>query len=158
MWFEYSELINSSGSGKGPNREKAVCKTLLVEDNHSFRRDLKDLLSQEFPFMVVEEAADGTEAMEKVEGFVPDLIFMDIKLPREDGLKLTRRIKSGRAEMVIVIFTGYDLPEYRMAARQSGADYFLSKQSSTRKEILTLVQSILSGKRCTCCRQGEWRP
>ncbi len=119
-------------------------KTLIVEDNATFRQSLKATLETEFPLMVIEEAEDGKEAMERVTTFRPDLIFMDIKLPGETGLDLTKRIKTNDTSIVIIILTSYDLPEYRQAAQQYGADYFVSKGSSTREEILELVRSISS--------------
>ncbi len=121
-----------------------MLKTLIVEDNATFRQSLKATLETEFPLMVIEEAEDGKEAMEKVTTFRPDLIFMDIKLPGETGLDLTKRIKTNDTSIVIIILTSYDLPEYREAAQQYGADYFVSKGSSTREEILELVRSISS--------------
>ena len=117
-------------------------KTLLVEDNAPFRQSLKEMLSERFPAMGVEEAEDGEEALEKIEAAVPHLVFMDIKLPGENGLEVTRKIKARYAEIRVVILTSFDLPEYREAAKQHGADYFLSKESSTRADILTLVASI----------------
>jgi len=123
-----------------------MLKTLIVEDNATFRQSLKATLETEFPLMVIEEAEDGKEAMERVTTFRPDLIFMDIKLPGETGLDLTKRIKTHDTSIVIIILTSYDLPEYREAAQQYGADYFVSKGSSTREEILELVRSISSNR------------
>lgn len=123
-----------------------MLKTLIVEDNATFRQSLKATLETEFPLMVIEEAEDGKEAMERVTTFRPDLIFMDIKLPGETGLDLTKRIKTNDTSIVIIILTSYDLPEYREAAQQYGADYFVSKGSSTREEILELVRSISSNR------------
>jgi DNA-binding NarL/FixJ family response regulator len=118
-------------------------KTLIVEDNASFRNTLLDILSAQFPSITIEEAADGREALEKVDSFHPHLIFMDIRLPGENGLVLTQKIKTKYPEVVIIILTSYDLPEYREAAYRYGANYFIVKGSSTNQEILALVESIL---------------
>jgi DNA-binding NarL/FixJ family response regulator len=117
-------------------------RTLIVEDNTSFRRILKDILLRRFPEMPVEEAADGIEALQKVAASVPDLIFMDIRLPGENGLELTRKIKKENPAVTVIILTSYDLPEYREAAQRYGADHFLTKGSSTEDEIVALVSSI----------------
>jgi DNA-binding NarL/FixJ family response regulator len=69
---------------------------------------------------------------------------MDIKLPGENGLEVTRKMKARYSNIIVIILTSYDLPEYREAAGQFGADYFLSKGSSSREEIMTLVDSIYS--------------
>jgi DNA-binding NarL/FixJ family response regulator len=120
-----------------------VFKTLIVEDNVTFRQSLKEVLDAEFPSMDIEEAADGTEALQKVGTFDPHLIFMDIKLPGTNGLELTRKIKGDNANVTIIILTSYDLPEYRAAAAEYGADHFIPKGSSSREELLKLVYSVL---------------
>ena len=124
--------------------EKKRCKILIVEDNAIFRQTLKGLLDTRFPFISFEEAWDGREALKKVNDFLPDLIFMDIKLPGESGLQLTKKIKNSYPEIIIIILTNYDLPEYREATKQKGADYFLTKGYSNIQEIMALVDSILS--------------
>ena len=121
-----------------------VFKTLLVEDSTTFRQSLREVLSTQFPSMLVAEAADGDEALEKVDTFDPHLIFMDVRLPGETGLELTRKIKESHPEMTIIILTSYDLPEYRKAAYEYGADSFLIKGSSTREEVVSLVESLVS--------------
>ena len=122
-----------------------MLKTLIVEDNTTFRQSLKELLCARFPFMDVEEAGDGEEALQKIAGLVPDIIFMDIKLPGENGLQITKKVKAEYPEIIVIILTYYDLPEHREAAFQCGANHFLSKGTSTQ-EVVELVQSIVSGK------------
>jgi len=117
-------------------------KVMLVEDDEGFRRSLAGLLKSRFPSMVLEEAADGTEAMEKAKSFLPQLIFMDIKLPGQNGLEITSRIKALHPNIDVVFLTGYDFPEYRDAARKCGAYCFLSKGSSTADEIQHVVEEL----------------
>ena len=124
---------------------KKMYKVLIVEDNDHFRQTLRSLLDARFPSMSFEEAREGSEALEKVSAFDPDLIFMDIKLPGQSGLELTKRIRHSNAEVKIIILTSYDLPEYREAARVGGANHFISKGSCKAEEILALVETILSG-------------
>ncbi|MBI5967769.1 MAG: response regulator transcription factor, partial [Deltaproteobacteria bacterium] len=111
--------------------------------NDIFRQLLTDTLSTQFPHMVIEEAADGREALPKVEALLPDLVFMDIKLPDENGLELTQKVKTKYPETIVVMLTNYDLPEYREAAHRIGANYFIVKGSTTNEEIVTLTDSIL---------------
>jgi len=94
--------------------------------------------------MSLDEARDGKEALEKLHAYRPDLIFMDIRLPGESGLEVTKKIRRSHCQATIIIFTSYDLPEYREAARTNGANYFMSKGSPTSEEILALVDTILS--------------
>jgi DNA-binding NarL/FixJ family response regulator len=120
-----------------------VFRTLIVEDNPLFRQTILEILATQFPSMVLEEAADGKTALERIEDALPDLIFMDIKLPGENGLHLTEHIKRRHPEVVVVILTSYDWPEYRDAAYKFGANYFIMKGSSSNKEIVELIESIL---------------
>lgn len=117
-------------------------KILIVDDNATFRQSLKGILFNSFPLITLEEAADGMEALKKIEDFLPDLVFMDIKLSGENGLQLTQKIKNTNPDIPVVILTSYDVPEYRDAAQRCGANYFLSKSTSNREEIIALVKVI----------------
>ena len=119
-------------------------KTLIVEDNATFRQTIKELLIAKFPSMFITQAADGKEAFIKLANYRTDLIFMDIGLPVESGLVLTQKIKKIYPEAVIIILTNHDLQEYRIAAYQHGAQYFLSKESTKKDEIVAVVESILA--------------
>jgi DNA-binding NarL/FixJ family response regulator len=120
--------------------------TMLVEDNLSFRQLVKDNLRNQFPSMDIIEAKDGTEASQKIDSHPPNLIFMDIRLPGENGLKLTRKIKAGHPDIIIIILTSHDSLEYQEAATRNRANYFLSKDSTGSSEISILVRAILSEK------------
>ena len=117
-------------------------KTLIVEDNDRFRQALRSLLHSRYPSMSFKEARDGREALIEVSSFEPDLIFMDIKLPGENGLELTGKIKASHPEIKIIILTSHDLPEYREAAKAGGADHFLTKTSSKASEIFALIDNL----------------
>ncbi len=96
--------------------------------------------------MEILEAADAAEAMKKIAARLPDLIFMDIKLPGENGLDLTARIKAKYPDVIVIVLTSYDTPEYREAAVKAKASHFLTKGSSSKESILTLVESVLGGR------------
>jgi CheY-like chemotaxis protein len=132
MRAEMERLVHKSGGSK----------ILIVEDSTLFRQLLKETLHDRFPSIEILEAVDGEEAIQEIETSRPDLIFMDIRLPRENGLELTKKVKARYPNIIVVILTGYDLPEYREFSCQY-ADYFFSKDSSTTENIFTLVQSIL---------------
>ncbi len=121
-----------------------MSRVLLIEDSSFFRQLFKETLQSYIPSVEVIEAKDGEEALRKIESSHPDLIFVDIKLPGENGLQLTKKIKAQYPGTPVVILTSYDLPEYREAAAASGATLFLSKGSATKQHILSVVESILS--------------
>ncbi|MBI5584484.1 MAG: response regulator transcription factor [Deltaproteobacteria bacterium] len=115
---------------------------LLVEDNDLYRNQLRERIERLFPSIIIEEACDGLQAFQKIEGLQPDLIFMDIHLPGENGLKLTARIKAAYPAVSIVILTSYDMPEYQEAALQHGACDFIPKDALGYDRIEKLVGSI----------------
>jgi DNA-binding NarL/FixJ family response regulator len=123
-----------------------MAKTLIVEDSTFFRQLLKETLLSRFPEMDISEAENVEEALSKMMTFTPDLIFVDIRLPGESGLELTRKVKSTYPNIPIIILTSYDLPEYRGAAKEYQADHFLSKGTTTKENILEMVKSILSNR------------
>ena len=118
-------------------------KALLVEDNLNYRRVLKSALLKRFVELEIMEASDDGEALRVVDSYDPDLVIMDIDLKCDvTGLDLTKIIKAEHPEVVVVILSQHDIPEYRAAAQQNGADYFLSKSSSL-ESIFDYVASII---------------
>lgn len=115
-------------------------KIMIVDDNDFFRETLKITLQRYFPKGVIKEG-DGHEAMENVGDFMPDLIFMDVQLDGDNGLALTRKIKASYPNIIVVILTTFDIPEYREAATEYGADRFLAKSSLNPTGLQVLVQS-----------------
>ena len=115
--------------------------TLIVEDNVVFRQAFKETLQNQFPSVVVEEASEGNEALQKVDTFHPDLILMDIRLPGESGLEVTKKIMASHPETVVILLTDYDIPEYRNAAFQCGAKHFFAKGSLDWGELETAIRS-----------------
>ena len=118
-------------------------KVLIVEDSTLFRQLFKETLQDRFPSVEIYEAINGEEALLQVETLRPNLIFMDIRLPGENGLQLTQKIKARYPNIIVIILTGYDLPEYREVSARY-ADYFFSKDASTTQNIFKLVESVLS--------------
>ena len=119
---------------------------LIVEDNDIFRGLLKETLTQQFPSVDIFEAVDGVEAIQKVETFLPDLIFMDLSLHGKNSFHVIRKIKAEYPNIIIAVLTAYNILEYEVAARQSKADYFLVKGISTQEDIVKLVESTLSAR------------
>ncbi len=101
-------------------------KVLIVEDSTLFRQSFKESLHNRFPSVEIHEAVDGKEALQQVEALHPNLIFMDIRLPGENGLELTKKIKARYPDITVIILTSYDFPEYREASSRY-ADYFFTK-------------------------------
>jgi DNA-binding NarL/FixJ family response regulator len=117
---------------------------LIVDDNSMLRETTRSILESRFPRLRVFEAGDGQEACAQIHSHVPDLILMDVRLPGDNGIKLTRKIKNLYPKVLIIIFTDYDLPEYREAAFENGADFFVSKSMPNEKKLTAVVESMLT--------------
>ena len=119
-------------------------KTLLVDDNDLFRQSLRAVLTRNFPFMQIDEAATGAAAIRHFKDL--QLVFMDIRLPDTNGLEVTRRLKAHQPGLLVCVVTQFDIPEYREAANQSGANEYCLKDSLTEKAIVGLVDAMLDSK------------
>ena len=93
--------------------EMDMVRVLLVEDNQIYREAFKESLCRHFPTLLIDEAENGEDAVQKINAVPPHLIFMDIRLPGGNGLRLTQKIKKDFPKIHIAIITGYDIPEYR---------------------------------------------
>jgi two-component system response regulator DegU len=102
---------------------------LIVEDNPAIRRLIKRTI--ESFTNTVYECADGASALDFFAEHHPDLVFMDIRMPRMDGLEATRRIMQLYPKARIVIVTDYDVEELRAEARSAGAIGYTLKENLT---------------------------
>jgi DNA-binding NarL/FixJ family response regulator len=121
-------------------------KILIVDDNSMLRETTRSILNSNLPAVRIFEAVDGKEALAQIIDHQPDLVLMDIRLPGENGLTLTRKIKAVHPKIIIIVFTNHDLPEYHAAAFEHGADFFISK-SSPKMVLSRLVESIFADAR-----------
>ncbi len=119
-------------------------KILIVDDDTSFRQTLREFLCSQFPSLTILEAKDGEEALWTILTFLPNLIFMDIRLPGQNGLEVARKMKANHKDITIIVVTSYNLPEYEQAAIHAGASGFISKDSLNVERISRLVKYYLS--------------
>ncbi len=123
-----------------------MLRTMTVEDNLPFREMFKGHLLSEFPSMEVIEAGNGEEAFKKLSSYPIDLVFMDIGLPGQNGLEITRKIKAKYKDVTIAMLTIYDSVEYREAATRCGADCFMTKDSIKWDQISSMVKCFQRAK------------
>jgi DNA-binding NarL/FixJ family response regulator len=103
-------------------------RVLIADDQELLRAGFRKLLDTEDAITVVGEAADGAEAVALATQLAPDVVLMDIRMPRLDGLEATRRL-TGSTGVKVLILTTYDLDEYVFEALRAGASGFLLKDS-----------------------------
>ena len=104
-------------------------RVLIVEDHRLFREAFRTSLHERLPSVVIEEAGSGEEALQRINGTPPDLIFTDMRLAGMNGLELSQELKKDFPRIRIAMLTGYDFSEYRRAASQQGVDRFFAKHS-----------------------------
>ena len=111
---------------------------LIADDDPGFRMFIRRVLDKEHDASVVGEALDGHEAVRKAEQLKPNMVLMDMDLPRMDGLEATRRVKATLPGTVVVMFGTLDGPAYREAAARSGADGFMPKTTPISQILSTI--------------------
>lgn len=119
-------------------------RTLLVDDHDFFRQAVAHMLVPHNGFQVVGEAEDGFEAIEKARALKPDLILMDMSMPRCDGLEATRRIRRELPNAIILIFTVAPQDKRVVQALASGAQGYLQK-NATKKQLLESLRQAMTG-------------
>ena len=121
-------------------------KIVIAEDQKILREGLKSLLSSSDDFEVVGEAEDGLNAVRCVEKFTPELLLLDLSMPKMSGISAIKEIKSQFTETKILVLTVHESEEYILEVFKSGADGYCLKDAS-HSELLVAIKSVLSGKR-----------
>lgn len=119
-----------------------------------FRRFIKACLECEDGLTVVGEADDGMQLLELLENGLPDLVILDITMPRLQGLEAARRIKAGYPGVKVLILTMHNNREYLHEAMALGAEGFLLKEGADA-ELVGAVNKILQGERYITPLMGE---
>jgi DNA-binding NarL/FixJ family response regulator len=122
----------------------AALRVLLVDDQQLMREGLRTLLELEEGLSVVGEAADGAAAVQAFAELAPDVVLMDIRMPKMDGVEATRRIRGRFPDAKILVLTTFDEDELVFAAVRAGARGFLLKDISGA-ELAAAVRNVAGG-------------
>jgi DNA-binding NarL/FixJ family response regulator len=122
-----------------------VIRILIVDDQAMVRTGFRMILESENDIQIVGEAADGVEAIDQARALQPDVILMDIRMPRLDGLEATRRIldRASPTSKVLVLTT-FDLDEYVYESLRAGASGFMLKDAPP-EQLVDAIRIVASG-------------
>ena len=115
---------------------------LIVDDNAEFRGRIKTLLSSENEIQIVGEAGDGEQAVSEAARLHPNVVLMDVRMPRMNGLEAARRLTGPSSEMKVILMSQYDLDEYKQAAAASGARDYVVKKTMMQRLIPAIRAAV----------------
>ncbi|WP_100812988.1 response regulator [Microbacterium lacus] len=124
--------------------ERTPIRILLVDDQQLIRMGFRMVLEASPEFVVVGEAANGAEAIEAVRELTPDVVLMDVRMPRLDGIAATEQIVQQHPDSRIIVLTTFDLDEYAFGALAAGASGFLLKDVQA-SELTAAIRAVHSG-------------
>lgn len=118
-------------------------KVMIADDHSMIREGLKQLLELEGNFEVIAEANDGEECLQIVNTLNPDVLLLDINMPKKNGLEVLRELKSRKSKMKVLVLTVHNEVEYLIKAMDIGINGYLLKDSESaklKKAILTVIR------------------
>jgi two-component system nitrate/nitrite response regulator NarL len=123
-----------------------MIRILLVDDLEPFRSLTASILQKHPKFQIVGVALDGQEAVQKAQELKPDLVVLDIGLPKLNGIEAARQIRLVSPDSKILFFTGNDYPEIVREALEAGTGGYVIKVDGAG-ELMAAVEAVLQGKR-----------
>ena len=120
-------------------------RIFIAEDQTIVRDGLRALLSSNPNLEVVGEAEDGRELIRNIEEYNPDLILMDLSMPRMNGMEAIKEVKKLLPDTKILVLTIHKTEEYILPVLKAGADGYVLK-NDTQSELMTAIKSVLEGK------------
>ncbi|MGD0306513.1 MAG: response regulator transcription factor [Candidatus Acidiferrales bacterium] len=125
--------------------EEARLRILIVDDHEIFRRGLRTVLETRPDFAICGEATDGLDAIEKTKALDPDIIVMDVSMPRVDGLQALRIIRGQSPRSKVLILSQHDSTFMLEAAVKAGAGGYVTK-SQVARCLLTAIDNLSQGR------------
>ena len=125
--------------------KKEKIKVLIADDHPVVRKGLQACLAKQDQLRVVGEASDGDEALSKIRETKPDVVLLDIGMPRMDGLAVTQQLRKEKPDIKVLILSAHNTREYIFRIIQSGAHGYVSKEAKP-EELLRAIESVYQGE------------
>ena len=135
----------ASAAAKGSTRDMGDIRVLIAEDQQLVRRAFSTMLSIEPDIKIVAQAADGAEAIQLARQWRPDIVLMDLQMPRVGGIGAMKRILEDVPDARIIVLTTFDTDELVFEAISAGAHAYLLKDSN-EAEILETIRAVHAGQ------------
>jgi DNA-binding NarL/FixJ family response regulator len=119
-------------------------KVLIADDHSVVRKGIVNLLEDEADILIVGEASDGDEAIDMIPAAAPDVLLLDITMPRMSGIEVIREVTRLHPEVRILVFSMHNNPDYILTAVQNGAAGYLLKDTD-QEEILRAIRTVADG-------------
>ena len=129
-------------------------KILLVDDHSIVRQGLRTLLEGRSGWEVVGEASDGLEAVDKVVSLKPDVVVLDVTMPRMNGLEACRLIRQKTSALEVLFVTQHDSPQMMREALEAGARGYVVKSNAAR-DLLKAVEAVSRHQEFTALAQND---
>jgi DNA-binding NarL/FixJ family response regulator len=130
---------------RSPGTRNVPGRVLIADDHELVRDGFRRMLGYEEDLEVVGEARDGREAVELCRRLDPDLVLMDVRMPKMDGLEATRAIKAEQPSVSVLVVTTYDNPDYLLEAIKAGAAGYVLKDAPNR-QLTNAIRRSLEGE------------
>jgi two-component system, NarL family, nitrate/nitrite response regulator NarL len=124
---------------------KPKIRILIADDHPVVRKGLQSCLARQDRLKIVGEASDGNEALERIRELVPDVVLMDISMPRMNGLAVTELLRKEAPDVKVLILTVHNQREYIFRILQAGAHGYVSKEAPP-EELLRAIEAVFNGE------------
>jgi DNA-binding NarL/FixJ family response regulator len=120
-------------------------RVFVADDSKILRERMISMLTEAPGITCVGEAGDGEEACYEIAQSKPDVVILDIQMPKENGISVLKKIKKDHPSTIVIIFTNYPLEQYRNRCLDLGADFFFDKSTESEKPVQVLKRMARAG-------------
>lgn len=141
-------VFPARSSSSNPREAQGKTRVVLADDHPRVRAGLRSLLARADDIQIVGEASNGEEALRLVETLTPDVLLLDVEMPRMNGVEVARHLREVGAQVRILVLSGYNDRQYITALLSVGASGYLTKEEVPDK-IIRAVRGVARG-------EGAW--